>query len=424
MTFYSGTILITILLMVAMLIHVLKYSGFNKNQKIYYSLTFSSIIICALAEFAVHCGYYDPKFDIALTMLTVLQFSIAPLLGVLFTAALGVEQQKKVLIIYFIFNLIIESILAPFGLIFNFDLNGYSRGKYFFIYGIFYFISLIYLLFCMIFVGKKFKHRDLGTIIMAIVVIVAGIIPMTAFKINITYLAIAIAACLFYIFYNDLVQEDIQDALILNQNKITDMQSQMISGLANIIENRDLETGEHITRTSSYVKKIALLCKKEDVYTDELTDEYIHLIYTLAPMHDIGKIMVSDAILRKPGKLTKEEFEEMKKHSEVGGNIVKEVLNGVTDENHIKVGYNIAKYHHERWDGKGYPEGLCGEAIPLSARIMAVADVFDALISKRCYKEAMPYEEAFKIIEEESGTHFDPNLVKVFLKYKEEFISK
>ena len=145
------------------------------------------------------------------------------------------------------------------------------------------------------------------------------------------------------------------------------------------------------------------------------------MMQTLAPMHDIGKVVVSDKILCKPGKLTFEEFEEMKKHAVSGGRIVRKVLDGVADDEYISFASDIATYHHERWDGKGYPMGFCGEEIPMSARIMAIADVFDALISKPCYKEAVSREDAFRIIEEESGTHFDPNLVAVFLKHKDEF---
>ena len=138
-------------------------------------------------------------------------------------------------------------------------------------------------------------------------------------------------------------------------------------------------------------------------------------------MHDIGKIIVSDSILKKPGKLTIDEFDLMKKHAEVGGTVVKEVLNGITDEEYLDFASDIATYHHEWWNGTGYPKGLKEEEIPLNARIMALADVFDALISVRCYKDSIPIEDAFKIIESEKGTHFDPLLVDVMLKHKEEF---
>jgi len=220
------------------------------------------------------------------------------------------------------------------------------------------------------------------------------------------------------------VQQDIKAELVTNQKKLSDMQEHIISGLANLIENRDLETGEHITRTKAYVKALAEDARKDGVYADVLDDHFISLLETLAPMHDIGKIVVSDAILKKPGKLTSEEFEKMKKHAAVGGTVVREVLSGITDEEYLSFASDIATYHHERWDGRGYPRGLKEEEIPLSARIMAVADVFDALISRRCYKEPLPPEQALAILEEEAGTHFDPKLISVFLAHKEDFIPK
>lgn len=372
-------------------------------------------MLCAGAEFAVHCGYYDQKYSVMLTVLTVLQFSFAPLLGVFFTGALGFNRKAVLAWCFFAINLIVETVCAPFGLVFYFDATGYHRGSLFIIYEIFYLVSLIYLIFGMITVGTKFKHRDFSTIIMTIVILAAGIVPMTIYKLNITYFAVAISACLSYIYYNDLVQQDIQAELKENQRKISGMQEHMISGLANLIETRDLETGEHIARTSAYVKLLAEDAQKAGLYPDELSEHFISLIYTLAPMHDIGKIVVPDSILQKPGRLTPEEFEEMKKHAAVGGSVVRQVLSGVTDEDYLKLASDIATYHHEWWNGAGYPSGLKGEEIPLCARLMAISDVFDALISKRCYKEAMPFDKAVGIIREESGTHFDPKLVEVFL---------
>ena len=421
MTFYTAIIMLTELIMLAMTLHVLHYSGFTKEQRIWYILTFLSIMFCAGAEFAVHCGYYDPKFAVVLTIITVLQFSIAPVMTFLFSGALGMKNQAKIAVVYLALNLVVETVAAPFGWIFRFDENGYSRGDYFVIYSAFYIISLVYLIFSMIIVGRKFRRRDLNTIVMILVVLVAGILPMTLYKLNITYIAVAISASLCYIYYNDLVQQDIQAELVASKDKITGMQSHMISGLASLIENRDMETGEHILRTSAYVKMLSEKARSEGVYADKLDDRFISLLCTLAPMHDIGKILIPDNILKKPGKLTPEEFEQMKKHAEFGGDVVREVLNGITDEEYVSFASDIATYHHERWDGAGYPKKLKGDEIPLSARIMAIADVFDALISERCYKKAMPAEQAFGIIKEECGTHFDPLLAEVFLKYRADF---
>ena len=424
MTLYASVTILIALLMIAMTIHVLNYSGFNKKQKAWFVTTFLSITFCASAEFAVHWngGAYDGKFTVILTILTVLQFSIAPCLAMLFAGALGLENQKRIAIGYFAISFSTQVIAAPFKWVFVFDGSHYQRGDGFIIYEILYFASLIYLLIMLVVVGLKFRHRDLGTIIMVLVVLIAGIIPMTIYSLHVAYLAVAISSVLCYVYYNDLVTQDMNTKMLNQQKRISNMQIKIISGLANLIESRDTETGEHVARTSAYVKVLAEDCKAEGIYTDIITDHYIDLLHTLAPMHDVGKVLVSDDILRKPGKLTPEEFEEMKKHAAMGGVVVRQVLSEVTDEEYLSFASDLATYHHEKWDGTGYPKKLKGEEIPLCARIMAVADVFDALVSKRCYKEEMGVERAFELMEEEAGTHFDPKLIDVFLKHKEKYI--
>ena len=421
MDFYTALIILTELLMLSMVFHVLNYSGFTKEQKTWYLLTFITIMLCSAAEFAVHCGYYDPRFALPLTIVTVIQFSLSPMLAVLFIGALGLKRQSRIAAGFFSVNALAQIALAPSGRVFYFNEEGYFRGDLFLVYEGFYIVSLTYLVICMVIVGRKFRRRDVPTIIMILVILVAGIIPMTLFNLNITYIAIAMSASLCYIYYNDLVQQDTRAELFGKQERLAEMQRHMISGLAGIIETRDLETGEHIYRTSRYVKLLAEKAREEGIYQRQLTDRFITLMYNLAPMHDIGKIIVPDAILKKPARLTIEEYREMMKHAAAGGEIVNEVLRGVADEEDVSFAADIANYHHEKWDGTGYPEGLKGERIPLSARIMAIADVFDALVSKRCYKEAIPVEEAFQVISDEAGSHFDAELVKVFLAHKERF---
>ena len=423
MTFYMSAIILTELMMIAMTLHVLHYSGFTREQKTWYLLTFTAIMLCSAAEFAVHCGKYDPKFAVPLTILTVLQFSTAPLLGVLFSGALGLPGQKKIAIWFFAVNFVVETVCAPFGWVFHFG-EKYTRGPAFLVYEAFYFISLVYLTVSMVRVGRKFRNRDTRTIAMILVILVAGIVPMTVYKLNITYIAVAIGASLCYIYYNDLVQQDIQAELVANQQKISRMQSHIITGLSSLIENRDVETGEHVLRTGTFVETLARDAISDGVYADTLNEQFVSKMQTLAPMHDIGKIVVSDRILLKPGRLTPEEYEQMKKHAAVGGDVIREVLSGVTDEDYLSFASDIATYHHERWDGTGYPKGLKGEEIPLAARIMAIADVFDALVSHRCYKEPFSIEESMKIIKEGAGTQFDPRLVEVFLRHSEEFSGK
>ncbi len=403
------------LMMLAMLLHVLHYSGFTKRQKTWFILTFTGVMICAAAEYAVHCGFYDPAFRVPLTVLTVIQFSLSPLLLVFFSGALGLHDEARDALKFFLMNVLVEAACAPFGMVFYFDENGYSRGVFFFIYISCYFIGFVYLIASMTVVGRRFRHRDSVTIIMVVVMLAAGILPMTIFKINIAYISIGLCASLCYVYYNDLVQEDVQADLIASREKMAEMQNHTVSGLANLIESRDTETGGHVSRTCALVREIAEKARKEGVYADEIDDRFISLIYSLAPMHDVGKIVVPDSILRKPGKLTPEEFEQMKKHANKGGEVVRSILEGVADEEYVSFASDIATYHHERWDGAGYPEGISGEKIPLCARIMAIADVYDALVSKRCYKDPIPHSDAVKVIESEAGTHFDPKLVEVFL---------
>ncbi len=194
------------------------------------------------------------------------------------------------------------------------------------------------------------------------------------------------------------------------------MQDGLIITMADMVENRDSDTGEHIQKTALYVQIIVEGLKNKGYYAEKITPKFISDVVRSAPLHDIGKINIPDGILNKPGKLTEEEFEIMKTHTTAGKKIMENAISTVEGENYLKEARNMAAYHHERWDGKGYPEGLHGEVIPLSARIMAVADVFDALTSPRVYKPAFPLEKALGIITEEAGKQFDPKCVEVFME--------
>ena len=200
---------------------------------------------------------------------------------------------------------------------------------------------------------------------------------------------------------------------------ISTFQSGMINVMADLVESRDQSTGEHIKNTSEYVAIICDELIKEGKFSDILNEEFKNNIVSSAPMHDIGKIKISDTILNKPGKFTDEEYEIMKTHAAEGAKIIstvkKTVESDALKEDYLGEAENMAHYHHEKWNGKGYPCGLKGEEIPLSARIMAVADVFDALVAVRVYKPAMPFEKAVSIIKESSGEHFDPAIVEAFV---------
>ena len=196
--------------------------------------------------------------------------------------------------------------------------------------------------------------------------------------------------------------------------EIRHIQNGLIYVLADMVESRDKNTGDHVRKTAAYVRLIMNKMREKGMYPDILTDEYVEDVINSAPLHDVGKIMVSDVILNKPGRLTDEEFAIMKSHTTAGNKIIASAMNLVSDTGYLKEAKNLATYHHERWDGTGYPSGKKGEDIPLSARVMAVADVFDALVSKRSYKDPFPFEKAMGIITEGAGTQFDPAIAALF----------
>ena len=204
--------------------------------------------------------------------------------------------------------------------------------------------------------------------------------------------------------------------------QITRLQSGLIMVLADMVESRDQCTGNHVRNTASYVRLILNKLREKGLYPELLTDDYINDVVSSAPLHDVGKIQVPDALLNKPGKLTDEEFDLMKKHTVAGAAIIDSAIEQVADKDslYLNEAKKLTLYHHERWDGKGYPCGIKGEEIPLSARVMAVADVFDALVSRRSYKPGFPIEKALNIIREESGTHFDPTVAEAFLECEKE----
>ena len=204
---------------------------------------------------------------------------------------------------------------------------------------------------------------------------------------------------------------------------ISTFQSGMISVMADLVESRDQSTGTHIKNTSAYVSIICDELIDEGLYADIVDEDYKNNVVASAPMHDIGKIKISDTILNKPGSFTDEEYAIMKTHAEEGAKIIatvkKTIESEALNEDYLGEAENMAHYHHEKWNGKGYPCGLAGEQIPLSARIMAVADVFDALVAERVYKPGMPFDKAMGIIKESAGEHFDPVIVQAFVNAEE-----
>ncbi|GHU44153.1 two-component system response regulator [Clostridia bacterium] len=207
--------------------------------------------------------------------------------------------------------------------------------------------------------------------------------------------------------------------------QVMKLKNGLVSVLANIIENRDETTGLHIKRTQRYIELLFDEIQKEKLYTEEIAKWDLDVVIPSAQLHDVGKIAISDLILNKPGKLTNEEFNKIKTHSSEGALIIDEIIRETMSEDgddsflsHAKM---FAEFHHEKWDGTGYPEGLTGMDIPLQGRIMAVADVYDALVSERPYKKPFTHEAAVKIIKEGSGQHFDPLIVEAFLAIEDKF---
>ena len=194
-----------------------------------------------------------------------------------------------------------------------------------------------------------------------------------------------------------------------------------IESMALVVETRDSETGAHIKRTKIYMKIMAEYFYKKNMYQDILTTDFIEILYRATPLHDIGKVGIPDYILKKEGKLTKEEYIIMQEHPTIGNDIIKNAIKENENNLFLQVARNIAYYHHEKWDGTGYPTGLKGKDIPLEARMMALVDVYDALISKRCYKSALTFKESEDIIITGSGEHFDPEIVKAFVNLKDKF---
>jgi len=224
---------------------------------------------------------------------------------------------------------------------------------------------------------------------------------------------------------NDFLKDKssfLESEVTKRSKELAAIQDVTILAMASLAETRDNETGNHILRTKFYVKELAEYLKTHPRFKDALTDHAINILYKSAPLHDIGKVGIPDSILLKPGRLTPEEFEVMKTHTMLGRDAITQAESHLGMEvDFLKFAKEIAYSHQEKWDGSGYPQGLSGDNIPISARLMALADVYDALISRRVYKIGMTHEQAIQIITEGRGTHFDPDITDAFLEINECF---
>ena len=313
-------------------------------------------------------------------------------------------------------NIVFQLIACPFGLVYQITPDGaYTRGDFYIVYLTYVVISAVFAINSAIIFSKRFESTDYITLIVIIALVGVGCFAQYLNPgLKTAYVCVALAAMLFYIYSDDLIQKALVKQTQEQMEKASQTQHKLIVGLAEIIETRDENTGHHISRTVQYVKVLATRAQNSGNYT-LLTDDYVNMMLQCAFLHDVGKIAIPDAILNKPGKLTDEEFDVIKTHTIEGGRIIESILGETADPDYLACGTEIATFHHEKWDGSGYPAGLSGESIPVCARIMAIADVYDALTTERPYKKAMSTDEALEIIRKGSGTHFDPELAQMFL---------
>lgn len=424
------------IILTIMIIALLKEAKSDKKS-LYFMLACLSILVFNLSDMATWFSEgTDPAWHIPYLHITTFIFYLDTPFIFFFLLKYVQEylRPKNLHPIFIKLTWIISSLyticvlITPFtGLYYYFTPdNHYVRGDYNFISVIFYIFFYAISVTCIIIYRRHFKRNTLLSFISySVVPMLCHIIQLKFFGLSLVNTGMSLSILLVYINSHKDLEYSYAKSEIDNQyktKKIIQFQEHTIISLSNLCENRDTETGEHARRTSMFVELLAHQTKKDGYYPEILTDKFIRLMVKAAPMHDIGKIVVSDTVLKKPGKLNQDEYESMKLHTKEGGRIVNQIIGFSDDKKYVQVAIDMAQSHHERWDGTGYPKKLSGEAIPLSARFMAIADVFDALVFERCYKQAISAEEAFDIIESESGTHFDPILVKEFLKIKDDIL--
>lgn len=319
------------------------------------------------------------------------------------------KKEKLLLVLPLVINLAAVAAFMPELEYREGAVSNYSMGISAYACFVMFAVYLLAALVCIFSSGKNFGHNKMITIstyIVASVIVVAFqmIFPELLFTSIVPTLAVAAA-------YLNMENPLIKKLHLHNQ--------EMVMGFATLVENRDENTGGHIKRTTEYVRLLSHELRSKGFFTNILTDGYIKNLAMAAPLHDVGKIAIPDSILLKPGKLTDDEFDVMKTHAERGGEIIKKTFSGAGDDEYEKLAWEVARHHHEKWNGKGYPDKISGASIPLCARIMTVADVFDAVSAKRCYRDALPLEKCFEIIEKGSGQDFDPDIASTFLGMKD-----
>ena len=319
------------------------------------------------------------------------------------------------------------TIISPFtGFFYYIDENNiYHRGHVFIVSVI---IELIFYLEALLLVikfhNKMSNAENIGFASFIFCPFISQVIQIANYGIALNSLGLTISFFIIYINMHHRLRTRIQkseEQLSVIDNKLSAVFSNTIFNLANLIEFN--ETGnQHTKRITLYAKRLAKTCKKDELYEDIIDDQFVKNIEKASALHDLGHMSIPRPILNKHAKVTPEEFERIKTHCEIGSDMVNQILSVGYDREFVKMASDICKYHHERWDGTGYPNKIRGKEIPLCARIVAIVDVFDALVTPRCYKKTVSYDEAFRIIDNESGKHFDPELVMEFLKVKNKIV--
>lgn len=400
LTFYNVIIGMCVLCMVTMIIHVNNNIVFSSRRKMWFSIAFALVAVCASAECIGTYLSNNQMRPMLHYFLTFIEFSLAPFIPVCMSYACGIEKPAKIIGTIDVAHVAFQLIMIFFGGVFYITADGtYHRGYFYFVYIIIYLISYLYNLVLIALISRDYKSRDMGSVIAAIVTILFGLIPsIIDGTIRTAYLCVTLLMLLEYLYFDSLFEQDLQKK-ISNHNEF--LSKELIHTLSYTLEAKDMYTNGHSIRVAEYTKIIA-----ERLGFDK---ENLDRIHFEASLHDIGKIGIPDTVLNKPGKLTEREFGIIKMHPAIGADI----LINIDTLKHASV---IARSHHERYDGGGYPDGLSGENIPYEARIVAVADTYDAMSSRRVYRRRPLSDEAIReIFIENKGKQFDPKLVDVFI---------
>lgn len=422
--FYN--ILICLFIIFALFPSIIK----NDKAALYFSITCFFTILFNLGDIPNWCCEGPGKYNHTLLLVgTVIYYLSHPFIFWFYLEYMKEYLPQKKIIKFFIkifmLFLIVYSILTLLSIKYNLFFyitpdNYYKRGNFYSVS-----VGLIGVFFFMTFMILVANHKYLPNVqkisfySFFIIPFVLEIVQILNYGLSLVNMGITFSMLIIFINLHRNLEIKLymtESQIRKKQELISEFQENTILSLSNLVENRDTDKGNHIQRIVKYIEILAKQAQKDHVYPDIIDAKYISILLKAAPLHDIGKIVVPDKILKKEGKLDTQEFEQMKRHVIEAEIIVKDVIGFTNNKEYIDFITDIATYHHERWDGRGYPYNLSGTQIPLCARLMAIVDVFDAIVTNRYYKTAVPFETAIQDIENNSGKAFDPILVTEFLK--------